>query len=118
MCCGKCGGKGGFFCPLSLGLALGLTTALAVFGVTVWMMQKGVPPLLASQLVAPITWSDISIFSLVGFVKGFIFGLVLALFYDLFIGMKHMCCRKKCGGSACNCEGGCKCCSSGREGGK
>lgn len=116
MSCGKCGGrcsKGGLLCPLSLGLGLGFTLALSVYICSVWMVYKGIPPILAAQLTA-ISWGDVWMFSLMGFIKGFIFGIFLALFYDFFVCIKHMCsrcCHKRCDkcGSSCNCSGTCKC---------
>ncbi|MBA3661654.1 MAG: hypothetical protein H0W64_08000 [Gammaproteobacteria bacterium] len=107
-------GKSGCLCPLSLGLALGITLALSFFCGAVWMLYHGVPPLFATQITTPFTWPDVFVFTLIGLVKGFIFGVVLALFYDLFYCMTSSRCRKggcECG-PACKCNGSCSCCGA------
>ena len=89
MSCGKCGCmKLG---PISLGLALGVTGALAVLIGSLWIMYYGAPPIIA-QLHLPIpTLKEASLNALVVLIKGFIFGFFVALFYDLF-----SCCFRKC----------------------
>lgn len=104
-------------CPFSFGLALGITVALAAFIMASWTMSH--PP--SAEVIKrfpnmlPITWNEIGWLTLWMFIKGLIFGFVLALIYDLII----CCCRRgRCGcgctycggkeGGTCNC--GCGCC--------
>lgn len=85
MSCGKCG-NGNWLCPVSLGLALGLTSALGVFLWTLVSLFQGVDE---------IAWGAAAIYILVMFVKSFVFGFVLALVYDLVVTRcKGWCCRK------------------------
>jgi len=83
------GGKGGncsCICPISLGVALGVTSALAVFVWAMWGMYQGIDG---------VTWSATGMYMLVVAVKGFVFGFVLALIYDVIAKRcKGMCCRK------------------------
>lgn len=113
-------------CPMSLGLALGLTSALAAFLMASWAIYQGVPPDMLAQHpdLVPMTWADAGWLTLWTFIKGLIFGFILALIYDLITcGCKGKCCRGSCGcgcgcqkcattdqGGRCNC--GCSCCSS------
>jgi hypothetical protein len=100
MCGGKCGGKGKL-CPVSLGLAVGITAALAVFIWMSWMVYYGVPPTMASVITAP-TIGGAFIHALWALLKGFLFGFFVALFYD-FISCccKGPCCKK--GECSCGC---------------
>ena len=96
MWCGKCG-KCMRLRPISLGLALGITAALAVLIGSVWVMYYGAPPMM-EQLHIPVpTFGEAVINSLWVLLKGFIFGLFLALFYDLFACLFAMCCKKSDG---------------------
>lgn len=101
-------------CPVSFGLALGITAALAALLMAAWAMYYGVPPEFAAmhKNVPTITWKLTGWFMLWSFIKGFLFGFVLVLFYDLFA----CCCRMSCcKSSGCNCcktcggEGKCGC---------
>lgn len=101
MSCGKCG-KGGCLCPVSLGLALALTSALGVLFYVLFSVFQGVDG---------VTWGASAVYILVVFVKSFIFGFVLALIYDLIVTRcKGICCRKSkegeggCGNSDCKCK--------------
>lgn len=113
MCGSYC--KNIHLCAISLGLALGVTLFLFVFFGFVWMMYQGVPPMMA-EYIPVLTWGAVIFYSLCGFLKGFIFGLLLALFYDLFICLKLMIMgrhRSHCPcGPACNCVGNCRCCGT------
>ena len=116
-CC-KCHKKRSHLCPFSFGLALGITSALAVLIWGAWMMYHGAPPAVIERM-GPLDWSNISIHALWTLLKGFVFGLVLALLYDLFACMcKSMCCRKsKLEAGSCGCDSGCNCgCACHRKG--
>lgn len=110
MSCGKCGcgcgKKGKGLCPVSLGLALGITSALAVLIGSIWIMYYGMPAIMVANHIPMPTWSSSLLFTLIMLVKGFIFGFVLALFYDLFA----CCCKSKCCRSDEKCACGCECC--------
>jgi hypothetical protein len=99
MSCDKCGsGKG--FCPVTFGLALGLTCALGVLFWTAWVMWFGVPAMIEGQMYmmkVAETWADAAIFAVWALVKGFVCGFVFAMIYDLIL-----CCKSKCCGK-CNC---------------
>lgn len=98
-------------CPLSFGLALGITSALAVFLWSVWAMYNGLTPMMIAYHMPMPTWQTTVIHSLWCFLKGFIFGFVLILIYDFFA-----CCVKgkmcKCGSVPCKCGNGCSKCGS------
>lgn len=79
-------------CPISFGLAFGITCAFGVFIWSVWLMKYGVPPMLVGHMPEP-TFTLTSVQAFWAFFQGFFFGLFVALFYDLFIWCK--CCRKK-----------------------
>jgi hypothetical protein len=109
MSCGKCGcgKKGGRLCPVSFGLAIGLTVGLAVFIWSVWVMYNGLPPMMAQYQIPLPTWTTSITDALWGLLKGFVFGFVVALIYDL-IGR---CCKcKACKRGDVQC--GCSCCSN------
>lgn len=112
--------KGGFMsgnrkglCPVSLGGAVGIVCAVCVFFWSIWVMHNGIPAMLAIKPLE-LTWTDVVIYTLVGLLKGFLFGFFVALLYDWFI----CCCKAKCckdgqcccsKGSDCKCGGGCSC---------
>lgn len=108
MSCGKCGcgvkGKG--LCPVSFGLALGITVGLIVFLWSVWVMYYGVPASMADYHMEIPTWMSSTKNALWALLKGFIFGFVVALIYDLIsCCCKCKCCRRtdvKCGCSCCS----------------
>lgn len=85
MACGKCGGGCGL-CPMSLGLALAITSSLAVIAWTLVGLYQG---------VEDITLGASSLYVLMVFIKSFIFGFVLALVYGWIARCcKGWCCRK------------------------
>ena len=101
MSCGNCG-SGSCLCPVSLGLALGLTSLLGVIVWTLFALYQG---------DVDLSWGSTAIYFLIVFVKAFAFGFVLALIYDLIVRRcKGLCCRKSkddnggCGSSDCKCK--------------
>jgi hypothetical protein len=109
MCsCGKCKRTG--LCPVSFGLALGVTSFLSIlcmFALAVNHAAIAAPMMIMLHVAVP-TMHDGLIFASYGLVKGFLFGLVLALIYDLIICICK-CCRGKSGGCGCACAGGAGC---------
>lgn len=107
MACGKCGcgksSKG--LCPVSFGLAIGVTSALAVFLWAVWVMMYGMSPMMAANMPEP-TWGGAAMHALMALVKGFVFGFVVAAIYDFCI----CCCKWKCCKSNGTCN--CSCCNT------
>ena len=108
-------------CPVSLGLAIGLTCGLAMFIWALWVMYYGPTPMMAEYHLPTPTYKDAGWLFLGGLLKGFVFGFFVALFYDLIT-----CCCKKggvcgvCSGKtgSCNCSGNCNCscaCCSGKK---
>lgn len=114
MTCGNDGNckKRMALCPLSFGLALGITAAIAVFIWSIWVMKFGMPSLMVGHMFVPTHMADVGM--LVGwcFLKGFVFGVVFAFLYD-FISCccKARCCNKPDGCSSC----GCKPCNCGNK---
>lgn len=109
MLCGKCGktmvgGKG--LCPVSFGLAIGITCALAVLFWAVWISFYGPPtemsPMMTKYLAMHAGMMGAGKMALWALVKGFVFGFFVALFYD-FIACycKGKCCKTSDG--ICNC---------------
>lgn len=87
MSCEKCDGserKGFCLCPVSFGLALGITTGLAFFLWSGWMLYSGVPPEMEGSRMLLDSWGGNLVHSLWVFLKGFIFGFFFALIYDFF----------------------------------
>ena len=101
MSCGKCGSSK-CICPVSLGIAMAVTSALAVLIWVIWAIVQG---------VEDVTWSSGLLYVAMVFVKGFVFGFVLALIYDFIATRcKGRCCRGKDGsGCKCGCAGKCNC---------
>jgi hypothetical protein len=94
-------------CPISLGVAIGITSALVIFIGFVWMMNTGVPPIL--EKMPPITWGVVWYYTFCALIKGFIFGFIVALIYDLMQCAMAKCCRKESTGCGCdNCPCGTK----------
>lgn len=96
-CCsgGKCCGPASL-CPVSFGLALGITCALAVIVWSAWVMYFGMPEMMEGmKMMVPDTWMGVLKHSLLCLVKGFIFGFVLVVIYDFVVCCgKKFCCRK------------------------
>ncbi len=100
-------------CPISFGLAVGITCFLAVIVAMLWITYFGASSsmMMHGMTMPAMSWSAALVHALWALVKGFVFGLVLALLYDLFV-----CCGKKrrcgdassCEGKACGCR--CPCC--------
>lgn len=103
--CEKCNSGGKGFCPVTFGLALGLTCALGVLVCTAWVMWFGMPEMMAGQTSMHVaeSWSQAGIWSVYALLKGFVGGFVFALIYDLIC-----CCKSKCCGK-------CSCCSSNKK---
>jgi hypothetical protein len=113
---GKCGKCCGGLCPFSLGIAVGLTFFFAVLFWSLWVLHYGVPASMAGEhYFVPDTLSAGFILALLCFLKGFVGGFFVALFYDLCGKCKKCCCKKdgKCC-SRCGCSGSeCKCSTPG-----
>lgn len=96
----KCGtGKAAGLCPVSFGLALGFTLALAALVCSIWAMKYGAPATLAAHMLVPANFTDVGVNTLYAFFKGLIFGFVVAFFYDWILS----CCNKKCGNNNSGC---------------
>jgi hypothetical protein len=97
MMCEKCSnGKG--FCPVTFGLALGLTCFIFVIICSAWMLWFGVPHMFQGMEYMKVAdWSQAGMFAVCALIKGFLFGFVFALIYDLI-----KCCKSKCCGK-CSC---------------
>lgn len=91
-------------CPFSLGIAIGVTFAIAVFLWSVWIMYYGVPPMMEIRYTGVMTWGVTLVHTLFALIKGFIFGAIVALIYDGCVCLKP---NKDCHCDHC----GCKCCS-------
>lgn len=79
----KCGKKCKCFCPVSFGLALGLTGALMVLLWSAWVMSNGMPAGMDSHMMMPSSWGVAFGHSFWVFVKGFVFGFVFAFLYNV-----------------------------------
>lgn len=103
MMSGKCGCMK--LCPVSFGLALGLSCGIGVFIWSLWVLYYGASPMMAAYHV-PTTVVEGLTCSLWCLLKGFIFGFFIALFYDLLVccGCHKWCCKKSDGASSC-CDG-------------
>jgi hypothetical protein len=88
-------------CPFSLGLALGLTSGLAVIVWTVWAMYYGV--------MVAMSFRDAAVYAGWMILDGFLFGFVLALLYDLIA----CCCFKRM--KKCDSDCTCACCSGSKK---
>lgn len=91
-------------CPISTGMALGLTYALSVFVWMGWVAWMGMPASMAGHMLPPSDFMDALMMAGRCFVKGFAFGFVFALIY----AFVSCCCRKMCGKKG-NCGTGCGC---------
>lgn len=89
--------KGMKICPVSFGLALGITAALVLIVCNAWMMYMGDPASAMMHNMVVMSWADALTHSLYFLVKGFLFGFVLAGIYDLIVCcMSKMCSKKSC----------------------
>lgn len=116
MSCGKCGSGKGMLCPVSLGLALGITSGLAFLLWSAWVMYYGDAAVADMHRMVVASWGAALTHSLMVFVKGFVFGFFLALFYDLFHCCMKKCCKKD--DSSCACCADKSCCSDKSDMGK
>lgn len=105
MSCGKCS-KSMCICPVSLGLALGLTCGLGVLFWFVWGTYFGSMPAMAHYMEPATSWSEAGVRALWSFGRGFVCGFVIALIYDLITCYcKGRCCKKDGNGNcACSCN--------------
>ena len=103
MMCDKCGGGRKGLCPVSMGLAVGLTFGLAVLVWTAWTMWGGMTMGTMSHMMPPSDWAEA--FTMAGWclLKGFFFGFFIALFYDIISCCISKCCKKSCGTNGCGC---------------
>lgn len=99
---GKCG-KGKGLCPVSFGLAIGVTCGLAVLLWTAWAMYVGWMPV-TSMYAPPADWAEAFSRAFWCLVKGFFFGFFVALIYDCIT----RCCPGKCCKSSDDESGCCK----------
>lgn len=102
MVCGKCG-KYARLCPFSFGLALGITCGIAVLIMAAMVMNNMASPEMET-LQAHLTWSIAVIHSLWAILKGFVFGFVLVLIYNLIQKIGAKCCASKSSDEKCGCE--------------
>src|SRR5262245_24544778 len=86
---GKCSCKK--LCPVSFGLAIGITFGLAVLIWSIWVIWFGPTTMMTQYHVAVPTFGHGVILALWALLKGFIFGFFVALFYDLIA----CCCKIK-----------------------
>lgn len=108
MCnCGNCSKKT-MLCPISFGLAWGITMGLfmAIIAWSAWMWGYGIS--VVEQMSVFYNGYDASLIgggwgALWGLIEGFIMGFFIAFFYDCII----KCCKGKCSG--CNCGANCTC---------
>ena len=102
MSCGKCKSCVPL-CPVSFGLALGLTGAIISFVMIIYMMYYGVPPRMEGMV--DVSFHGAFVKALWMLLKGFVFGFIFALIYD-FIACycKKYCCKKS--DESCECGNG------------
>lgn len=95
MMCGK--GGSSRLCPVSFGLAVGITFGLGVFIWTLWVLFHGASPMMMEYKIPVPSLKDGTIHALWALLKGFVLGFFIALFYDLIV----CCCKVKwcCGKS-------------------
>lgn len=94
--------KPGCMCPFSFGLALGVTSALAMMIWSIWAMYYGMTPMMEAYHMPMPTWSSACLHAGMVFIKGFIFGFFLMLFYNFFACCVKSMCGKKCD-TTCGC---------------
>ena len=89
-CCQKEGAVR--FCPGSLGLAFGFTSAIMMLAWGAYGMWFGFPAMHIAWHAMVLTW-PVLLWMCVGvFVKGFVFGFIASLFYNYF----SCCCKALC----------------------
>ena len=93
--CGSACGSSFRLRPVAFGLALGITAMLMIF---LTPLGEGI----AAATIQADMWR-LGLFTAgVSFAKGFIFGLVSAIFYNLFLCCSHHCCKKTIVNDSCN----------------
>lgn len=99
-------------CPVSLGIAVGLTAMLSMWVVTMWGAYVAGESTAAymQQMMAAMGDTPIWQIYLGVFLKGLFAGFFIALFYDLCRCVGSKMCRKSCEQSSCSC--GCSCCGA------
>ncbi len=105
MSCDKCSSGGKGFCPVTLGLALGLTCALGVLICSAWSMWFGMPAFMEGHMTMRVAdnWSDAGMNAVWSFIRSFVAGFFFALIYNLIC-----CCKSKCCGKCSCCATSCK----------
>jgi hypothetical protein len=107
MLCNKCRGSM-CFCPVTFGLALGLTSFLIVFCVyvlAVYHVGFVAPMMVMMHETAPTIHAGL-VHACSHLVGGFIFGFIFALIYNLIKKLCRSCCKGKSDGNACGCNCG------------
>lgn len=90
-------------CPMSFGLALGLTLFLGYFIWIMWIIYYGPSAMMVAAHMPVPTLEGGLVHAFWAFLKGFVFGFFVALFYD-FISCcckSKWCCKKECACCAC-----------------
>lgn len=85
-------GKTMKLCPLSFGLAVGFVSFFAVVAWTAWVLTYGMPSMMVAMHMPPPTIHSGFMHALWAFLRGFLFGFFIALFYDLILGA--FCCLR------------------------
>lgn len=99
--CGGCNSKK--LCPVSFGLALGLTLGLGFFIWTLWIIYYGPSAMMVANHMPVPTLGGGAVHAFWALLKGFVFGFFVALFYDLIscCCKNKFCCKKS--DSTCGC---------------
>lgn len=99
---GKCKSGSGL-CPVSFGLAAGITYALAMLVMALIIIVGWAPAEMAAVRDNITAWMVI-VHMFWALIEGFVFGFVMAGFYDLFLCCRGCKCCKKSDGGTCNCS--------------
>lgn len=70
-------------CPVSFGLAVGIVCFFCLLLWSCWVMIFGMSPTMMAWHIPFPTVGMAFAYAIFGFIKGFIFGFFVALFYDL-----------------------------------
>jgi hypothetical protein len=117
MSCGNCS-KGTSLCPLSFGLAWGLTFALMMLAIAWVGWWWGYGSAIIAEISNIYSGYEASLIgglwgALWGFIEGFIMGFLVAFFYDLITKCCRCCKKSRCAcmktGGSCQCGPECKC---------
>ena len=96
---GKC--KCGRLCPLSFGLALAVTYAVAVVLMAIAVLLGFASHEMSMAFQPHMAWSVAFMHLAWALLKGFVFGVIFAFLYNGFAHCMARCCRKS--GDACGC---------------